>query len=141
MAGWRVMAGIGIPVVMLIIFVAIVNMLQVRRPNCLPIRLQDWDFLPAWMTSLQPLDNLITRVTLWCRQGRGCKGNDGPEKKIREKEQETDKSCKEQRGPGRCDLQYNEEHNRDNTVTNMSVVWSTEININNDSSQLKSTHL
>eukprot|EP00064_Thunnus_orientalis_P004752 superscaffoldBa00000442_g4764 len=80
MAGWRVMAGVGIPVIMVIIFVATVNILQVRRPNCLPIRLRDWDFLPAWMTSLQPLDNLITRVTLWSRQGRGwsCKGNDGP---------------------------------------------------------------
>ncbi|KAM7374635.1 hypothetical protein PAMP_007281 [Pampus punctatissimus] len=147
MAGWRVMAGIGIPVIMLIIFVATVNMLQVRRPDCLPIILQNWDFLPAWMTSLQPLDNLITRVTLWCRQGRGCKGNDGPEKKLRGKEQETDKSWKEQTGPGHCDLQYNEEHNRDNTVTNMSlennmsVVWSIEINVNNDSTQLKSTHL
>uniref|UniRef100_A0A3B4VB76 Sodium-dependent phosphate transport protein 2A n=1 Tax=Seriola dumerili TaxID=41447 RepID=A0A3B4VB76_SERDU len=70
MAGWKVMTGIGVPVVMVIISVATVNMLQARRPHCLPLRLRNWDFLPVWMTSLQPLDNLITRVTLWCRQGR-----------------------------------------------------------------------
>uniref|UniRef100_A0A4W6E8U7 Sodium-dependent phosphate transport protein 2A n=1 Tax=Lates calcarifer TaxID=8187 RepID=A0A4W6E8U7_LATCA len=71
MAGWKVMTGIGVPVIMVIISVVTVNMLQVRRPDFLPLRLQNWDFLPVWMTSLQPLDNLITRVTLWCRQGRG----------------------------------------------------------------------
>uniref|UniRef100_A0A3B4XGB7 Sodium-dependent phosphate transport protein 2A n=1 Tax=Seriola lalandi dorsalis TaxID=1841481 RepID=A0A3B4XGB7_SERLL len=71
MAGWKVMTGIGVPVVMVIISVATVNMLQARRPHCLPLRLRNWDFLPFWMTSLQPLDNLITMVTLWCRQGRG----------------------------------------------------------------------
>ncbi|XP_053188164.1 sodium-dependent phosphate transport protein 2A-like [Scomber japonicus] len=141
MAGWRVMAGIGIPAIMVIIFVATVNILQVRRPDCLPIRLQDWDFLPAWMTSLQPLDNLITRVTLWCRQGRGwsCKGNDGPvaslegiavipEKKVGGKEQEIDKNWEEHRRldkPGCCDLQYNKQNNRDNTENNVSAgLWN-----------------
>lgn len=71
MAGWKVMTGIGVPVIMVVIFVATVNMLQARRPGCLPLRLQNWDFLPAWMTSLQPLDDLITKVTLLCRQERG----------------------------------------------------------------------
>ncbi|GLD46652.1 sodium-dependent phosphate transport protein 2A-like protein, partial [Lates japonicus] len=70
MAGWKVMTGIGVPVIIVIISVVTVNMLQVRRPDFLPLRLQNWDFLPVWMTSLQPLDNLITTVTLWCRQGR-----------------------------------------------------------------------
>uniref|UniRef100_A0A3Q0SH69 Sodium-dependent phosphate transport protein 2A n=1 Tax=Amphilophus citrinellus TaxID=61819 RepID=A0A3Q0SH69_AMPCI len=66
MAGWKVMTGIGVPVIMVIIFVAAVNILQVRRPDCLPLRLRNWDFLPAWMTSLQPLDDLISRLTSWC---------------------------------------------------------------------------
>lgn len=71
MAGWKVMTGIGVPVIMVIILVATVNILQVRRPECLPRRLQNWDFLPPWMTSLQPLDDLITRLTLWSRQENG----------------------------------------------------------------------
>ncbi|XP_041808724.1 sodium-dependent phosphate transport protein 2A-like [Chelmon rostratus] len=142
MAGWKVMTGIGVPVIMVVIFVATVNMLQARRPGCLPLRLQNWDFLPAWMTSLQPLDDLITKVTLLCRQERGWtfKRNDGqvaslegitvnPERKIKEKwqqsgeGQETDKSPQKQRGldkPGSCHPQYNQENYRDNTANNMS---------------------
>uniref|UniRef100_A0A3Q3AID5 Sodium-dependent phosphate transport protein 2A n=1 Tax=Kryptolebias marmoratus TaxID=37003 RepID=A0A3Q3AID5_KRYMA len=64
MAGWKVMTGIGVPVIILIIFVTTTNILQVRRPDCLPLTLQNWDFLPVWMTSLQPMDDLITRVIL-----------------------------------------------------------------------------
>ncbi|XP_035989935.1 sodium-dependent phosphate transport protein 2A-like [Fundulus heteroclitus] len=71
MAGWKVMTGIGTPVIILIISVATINLLQARRPDLLPLRLQNWDFLPAWLTSLQPMDDLITRVTLWCRQTKG----------------------------------------------------------------------
>uniref|UniRef100_A0A3B5AT14 Sodium-dependent phosphate transport protein 2A n=1 Tax=Stegastes partitus TaxID=144197 RepID=A0A3B5AT14_9TELE len=67
MAGWKVMTGIGVPVIMVIISVVIVNILQVQRPDSLPLRLQNWDFLPGWMTSLQPLDDVITRGTLWSR--------------------------------------------------------------------------
>ncbi|XP_029375653.1 sodium-dependent phosphate transport protein 2A-like [Echeneis naucrates] len=73
MAGWKVMTGIGVPVIIGMMAVVALNMLQARRPDCLPLRLQNWDFLPLWMTSLQPLDNLITRVTLWCGQGRGLR--------------------------------------------------------------------
>ncbi|KAM4547533.1 sodium-dependent phosphate transport protein 2A-like [Fundulus diaphanus] len=71
MAGWKVMTGIGTPVIILIISVTTINLLQARRPDLLPLRLQNWDFLPAWLTSLQPMDDLITRVMLWCRQTKG----------------------------------------------------------------------
>ena len=89
--------------------------------------------------------------------GWSCKGNDGPvttlegininpERKVREREQEIDKSWKADK-PGCCDLQYNEENDKDNTATNMSLennmsaVWSIAIKANNHSTQLKSTHL
>lgn len=71
MAGWKVLTGIGIPVIMLILFAVTVNILQACSPGCLPGRLQNWEFLPIWMTSLQPLDNLITQMTLLLRQGNG----------------------------------------------------------------------
>ncbi|XP_074467491.1 sodium-dependent phosphate transport protein 2A-like [Sebastes fasciatus] len=175
MAGWKVMTGIGVPVIMVIISGATVNMLQACRPDCLPPRLQNWDFLPVCMTSLQPLDDLITGVTLWCRHGRGwnCKGNDGPEtslegvavnpeRKVGEKWKQSgegqeiiDKSWRKQREldkPGCCDLQYNEENNRDNTATDMSsennilsltALWSInkDTNLTNQGTQLSSTHL
>uniref|UniRef100_A0A8C1VNJ7 Sodium-dependent phosphate transport protein 2A n=1 Tax=Cyprinus carpio TaxID=7962 RepID=A0A8C1VNJ7_CYPCA len=32
--------------------------------------LQTWDHLPLWMHSLKPVDNIITRVTLCCRETR-----------------------------------------------------------------------
>uniref|UniRef100_UPI0037E7B0CC sodium-dependent phosphate transport protein 2A-like n=1 Tax=Semicossyphus pulcher TaxID=241346 RepID=UPI0037E7B0CC len=136
MAGWKVMTGVGVPVITVVIFCATVNMLQARRPHCLPSRLQNWDFLPVWMTSLQPLDNLITKVTLCCRQERGwsCKGNEGPvtsmedtsvnsertargKWKQRGEEQEINKSWQKQTGC--CNQRYIEENNRDNVATNM----------------------
>lgn len=70
-AGWKVMAGVGVPMIILVIFGVIVNILQARMPSCLPRKLQNWEFLPIWMTSLQPLDDLITRMTLLLRQERG----------------------------------------------------------------------
>ncbi|XP_070411337.1 sodium-dependent phosphate transport protein 2A-like [Nothobranchius furzeri] len=84
MAGWRVMAGVGVPVIILIISVTIINILQVRRPRCLPFKLQSWDILPVWMRSLQPMDDLITRMTLWCGQTKGwiCRRNDQPAKQL-----------------------------------------------------------
>uniref|UniRef100_A0A3B3VCT7 Sodium-dependent phosphate transport protein 2A n=1 Tax=Poecilia latipinna TaxID=48699 RepID=A0A3B3VCT7_9TELE len=66
MAGWKVLTGIGVPVIILIISVATINFLQSRRPEFLPPKLQNWNFLPVWLTSLQPMDDLITRVTLCC---------------------------------------------------------------------------
>lgn len=71
MAGWKVMTGVGVPAILLIVFVATVNVLQSHRPGCLPLTLQNWDFLPVWMTSLEPLDKLITRMTLSLREGGG----------------------------------------------------------------------
>ncbi|NXA46449.1 NPT2A protein, partial [Nothocercus julius] len=66
MAGWRVLVGVGAPFLGLLFFVGLVNALQRRSPGRLPKWLQTWDFLPAWMHSLQPLDSLITRATLCC---------------------------------------------------------------------------
>ncbi|KAM7323000.1 hypothetical protein ACRRTK_018505 [Alexandromys fortis] len=64
MAGWQAMVGVGAPFGALLAFVVLINVLQNRSPGHLPKWLQTWDFLPRWMHSLQPLDGLITRVTL-----------------------------------------------------------------------------
>uniref|UniRef100_A0A8D0KTQ1 Sodium-dependent phosphate transport protein 2A n=1 Tax=Strix occidentalis caurina TaxID=311401 RepID=A0A8D0KTQ1_STROC len=82
MAGWRALVGVGTPFLGLLFFVGLVNALQVRSPGHLPKWLQTWDFLPAWMHSLQPLDQLITRATLCCtdrcRSPEGWEEREGP---------------------------------------------------------------
>ncbi|NXO55745.1 NPT2A protein, partial [Aramus guarauna] len=82
MAGWRALVGVGAPFLSLLFFVGLVNALQARSPGRLPKWLQTWDFLPAWMHSLQPLDRLITRATLCCtdrcRSPEGWEEREGP---------------------------------------------------------------
>lgn len=75
LAGWRVMAGVGAPFLGVIIFIAMINLMQAHSPRHLPTRLQTWDFLPQWMRSLKPLDRLITKATVCCsfscEEGKG----------------------------------------------------------------------
>ncbi|NXS39599.1 NPT2A protein, partial [Balaeniceps rex] len=82
MAGWQALVGVGTPFLGLLFFVGLVNALQTRSPGRLPKWLQTWDFLPAWMHSLQPLDRLITRATLCCtdrcRSPEGWEEREGP---------------------------------------------------------------
>nr|AIE89828.1 NaPi II-like protein [Eptatretus stoutii] len=70
-AGWKVLLGVGLPLLLLIIIVVIINILQSRRPRWLPQKLRTWNFLPLWMHSLKPLDNLIMAV--WRNRPGFCK--------------------------------------------------------------------
>ncbi|NWX40370.1 NPT2A protein, partial [Steatornis caripensis] len=79
MAGWRALVGVGAPFLGLLFFVGLVNALQARSPGRLPKWLQTWDFLPTWMHSLQPLDQLITQATLCCTDR--CRSADGWEER------------------------------------------------------------
>ncbi|CAK6956536.1 sodium-dependent phosphate transport protein 2A [Scomber scombrus] len=80
LAGWRVMAGVGAPFLGVIIFIAMINLMQAHSPRHLPNKLQTWDFLPQWMRSLKPLDRLITKATVCCNfsceEGQGEVGED-----------------------------------------------------------------
>merc|ERR1711998_85143 len=42
-----------------IAFIGITNCLQKRKPSMLPAKLRNWDFLPKWMTSLEPMDRAL----------------------------------------------------------------------------------
>ncbi|XP_068187120.1 sodium-dependent phosphate transport protein 2A-like isoform X2 [Antennarius striatus] len=131
MAGWKVMAGIGAPVIILVLSVAVVNTLQTHRPGCLPGRLQNWDYLPSWLTSLQPLDDLIVRLTPSCRQGgvwtrkqSGCKTTQegsldvivtsGMKVTQKQQQQETDERWQEQRGASEAEHPGPKTHPDDN---------------------------
>ncbi|KAF8788250.1 sodium-dependent phosphate transport protein 2B-like [Argiope bruennichi] len=61
-AGPLVFAGVGGPLLLLIIIIVMINVLQRKRPSLLPLKLRDWSFLPEWMHSLDPLDRIIGHV-------------------------------------------------------------------------------
>eukprot|EP00117_Sycon_ciliatum_P046808 scpid52902/ scgid5456/ Sodium-dependent phosphate transport protein 2B; Na(+)-dependent phosphate cotransporter 2B; Sodium/phosphate cotransporter 2B; Solute carrier family 34 member 2 len=62
LGGWQVMVGVLAPVFFVFFLVWLLNMLQKHRRSYLPVRLQTWDFLPLWLTSLQPYDAVISKV-------------------------------------------------------------------------------
>uniref|UniRef100_A0A803W329 Sodium-dependent phosphate transport protein 2B n=1 Tax=Ficedula albicollis TaxID=59894 RepID=A0A803W329_FICAL len=72
LAGWAVLLGVCLPLFLLFIAVVIINVMQKRRPHSLPEKLQNWDFLPVWMHSLEPWDNIIMASLAFC--GKHCCG-------------------------------------------------------------------
>ncbi|XP_042529220.1 LOW QUALITY PROTEIN: sodium-dependent phosphate transport protein 2C [Dipodomys spectabilis] len=63
LAGSAVLAGVGGPLVGLVLLIILVTVLQRRRPSWLPPPpcLRSWDWLPLWLHSLEPWDGLVTR--------------------------------------------------------------------------------
>ncbi|XP_013398891.1 sodium-dependent phosphate transport protein 2B [Lingula anatina] len=57
--GWQYLLGIGGPLLLFFIIIIVINVIQVKRPGCLPAKLRNWDFLPIWCHSLSPYDR-------WC---------------------------------------------------------------------------
>ncbi|CAL8355196.1 unnamed protein product [Merluccius merluccius] len=78
LAGWRVMAGVGSPILGVCAFIAAVNVLQTRSPRHLPAALRRWDFLPPWMRSLKPLDRCVTKAMACCTATAGAEPQDLP---------------------------------------------------------------
>ncbi|ETE61467.1 Sodium-dependent phosphate transport protein 2B, partial [Ophiophagus hannah] len=69
-AGWPYLVGVAVPVFVGLIFVVTINLLQKKKPHLLPEKLRSWDFLPRWMHSLRPWDEVITTTGMAC--GRYC---------------------------------------------------------------------
>ncbi|XP_051929826.1 solute carrier family 34 member 2b isoform X2 [Hippocampus zosterae] len=70
LAGWQILVGVGVPVVVLAVFVIVVNILQSRCPRALPGFLRTWNFLPRPLRSLAPWDGVVTSCLGFC--GRYC---------------------------------------------------------------------
>ncbi|XP_061682119.1 sodium-dependent phosphate transport protein 2B-like [Syngnathoides biaculeatus] len=70
LAGWQVLVGVGAPIIVLIIFVILVNIMQSHCPRFLPRFLRTWNFLPLPMRSLEPWDRVVTSCLGFC--GRYC---------------------------------------------------------------------
>ncbi|KAM6441503.1 sodium-dependent phosphate transport protein 2B isoform 3-T4 [Liasis olivaceus] len=71
-AGWPYLVGVAVPIFAALIFVLTVHLLQKKKPQLLPEKLRSWDFLPRWMHSLQPWDNVITAASLTCSKYCCC---------------------------------------------------------------------
>ncbi|KAK2908680.1 hypothetical protein Q8A67_004517 [Cirrhinus molitorella] len=66
MAGWQVLVGVLVPIVAVLIFAIIVNIIQNHKPQWLPSALRSWDFLPLWAHSLEPWDRVVTIMAARC---------------------------------------------------------------------------
>ncbi|XP_062412728.1 sodium-dependent phosphate transport protein 2B-like [Sardina pilchardus] len=65
-AGWQALVGVGVPVVLLAVFVVVVNVMQNRWPQHLPEVLRSWDFMPRPLRSLAPWDRVVTSAMGFC---------------------------------------------------------------------------
>lgn len=69
-AGWQALVGVGVPVIVIIVFAVVVNVMQKRCPRFLPRFLRSWDFLPRPLHSLAPWDRVVTVTLGFC--GKHC---------------------------------------------------------------------
>ncbi|PVD20718.1 hypothetical protein C0Q70_18877 [Pomacea canaliculata] len=67
LAGWELLLGVGAPIILLIVFVVIVNLIRSWKPHVLPARLQSWEALPLPLRSLQPYDRLF-QACMCCKK-------------------------------------------------------------------------
>ncbi|XP_074525161.1 solute carrier family 34 member 2b [Halichoeres trimaculatus] len=70
LAGWQVLVGVGVPLVLLLIFVIVVNIMQSKCPRFLSKSLRSWDFLPTPLHSMKPWDAMVTSSLHFC--GKRC---------------------------------------------------------------------
>ncbi|KAI0242724.1 Sodium-dependent phosphate transport protein 2B [Lamellibrachia satsuma] len=61
-AGTAVLLGVGLPVFFFFVVIAVINILQSKKSKILPEKLKNWDFLPRALHSLQPYDNVFTKL-------------------------------------------------------------------------------
>lgn len=62
LAGWQVTVGVIIPIIAIVIIIVVINAIQSKRPSILPVKLQNWNFLPAPMRSFKPYDRGVVTV-------------------------------------------------------------------------------
>ena len=68
-AGWQIMLAVTLPLAALLAFIIIVNILQRKYPQCLPVLLQTWSWAPLYFRSLEPYDKVVSKIVEF---GRRC---------------------------------------------------------------------
>ena len=66
LAGPIVLMVILVPILISLVLIVIINVMQEKKPKWLPQILRNWDFLPIWMHSLEPIDKLLRTVGSAC---------------------------------------------------------------------------
>ncbi|XP_069386918.1 solute carrier family 34 member 2a [Paralichthys olivaceus] len=94
LAGWKVLVGVGAPILVMLIIIIVINVVQKRKPGCLPAILQSWDFLPLWAHSLAPWDKVVgVFIAKCCCCCKCCQiAADDPEHKDKECVEEDQKT-------------------------------------------------
>ena len=62
LAGTVALMVILVPLIILLFIVIIINVMQNKRPQWLPRILKNWNFLPLWMHSLDPVDKFLRKA-------------------------------------------------------------------------------
>lgn len=72
--------------VVVLVFVAVINIMQNKCKDRLPKKLQTWDFLPLPLHSLKPYDAIFTKAYAWCSSVKYCPCNRGQHAQVHEAE-------------------------------------------------------
>ena len=62
LAGWKVFAGIMVPIAVFVLAIFIINIMQSKLQNWLPNKLRSWEWLPKACRSLEPYDGVASKV-------------------------------------------------------------------------------
>jgi len=65
-AGNEVLFGVLGPIAIICVIAIAINVLQEKKPKWLPNILQNWEFLPIWMHSLEPMDQVLRKIGSAC---------------------------------------------------------------------------
>jgi len=66
-AGSIALAVVGIPILAILLFVVVINIMQSKCPKYLPAKMRTWDWLPfEWMHSLEPMDVGCMWILKYC---------------------------------------------------------------------------
>jgi sodium-dependent phosphate cotransporter len=65
---WIGIAVVGIPIIIFLLFLLFIKLFQKKAPKLLPFYLRkNYNWLPKWFRSLEPLDNIFKRTSKFCR--------------------------------------------------------------------------
>lgn len=70
---WALIA-VGGPFLLISVIVIAINIIQRKRPSLLPLQIQNWNFLPLWMHSLDPIDEVVAALVDKCSCLACCAG-------------------------------------------------------------------
>ncbi|XP_070535119.1 sodium-dependent phosphate transport protein 2B-like [Ptychodera flava] len=65
--GWQYLVGFGVPILVLVLVIIVINLMQKHCAKGLPKKMRTWEFLPAPLRSLEPYDRLFFSCKNKCK--------------------------------------------------------------------------